>query len=225
MSENDFQPHSDEELARLLEEQMKALRPSTSTSIPEPQDAISSPEPADTNDTALDELFGALLDDSPSPTPPDTPETLVERPTIDESALGLTQPIEHVSPPIDAEDALSVEREQDIMSAAVITESQESDIEDVHVVAERVLHEIDTQGVVVATTIAATASPEPIPEMFGGGAIEVNEMVVDSPAAISALSGPPQQDLAAEFVRRVSRDESGFTARPRFDDLVFGQDS
>jgi hypothetical protein len=225
MSENDFQPHSDEELARLLEEQMKALRPSTSPSIPEPQDSTVSAELADTNDTALDELFGALLDDSPSPTPPDTQETVVEKPTIDESALGLTQPIEHVSPHTDVEDDLSVESEQDIMSASVITGFQETDSEDVHVVAERVLNDIDTQGVVVATTIAATASPEPIPEMFGGGASEVNEMVVDSPAAKPAFSGSPHQDQAAEFVRRVSRDESGFTARPRFDDLVFGQDS
>lgn len=225
MSENDFQPHSDEELARLLEEQMKALRPSTSTYIPEPQDAIASAEPADTNDTALEELFGALLDDTPSPTPPDTPETVVERPTIDESALGLTQPIEHVSLHTDVADALSVEREQVIINAAVITDPQESDSEDVHVVAERVLHDIDTQGVVVATTIAATASPEPIPEMFGGGATELEEMVVDSPAVNLALRGSPQQDQAAEFVRRVSREESGFSTRPRFDDLVFGQDS
>lgn len=224
MSENDFQPHSDEELARLLEEQMKALRPSSSPSVPERQDIFTSTEPADTNDTALDELFGALLDDSPSPAPTGTQETAGERPDIDESALGLTQPIEYVLAQTEIDPALSVESEDAILSSPDLLESEGSDIEDVHAVTERVLQDIDTQGVVVATTIAATASPEPVPGMFGGGGTEANETVIVSPTVHPAPIETPQHDQAAEFVRRVSKDESSFNTRPRFDDLVFGQD-
>ena len=225
MSENDFQPHSDEELARLLEEQMKALRPPTSPSVTESQEVFASAETTETSENALDELFGALLDDSPSPTPRGTKESVAERPAIDESALGLTQPIEYVSPHTELDAVVSVKSKEDLLSSPDLSETLHSDSEDLHAVTERVLHDIDTQGVVVATTIAATASPEPVPGMFGGGATEANEMVIDSPTANLASSRSSHQDQAAEFVRRVSRDESVFTARPRFDDLVFGQDS
>jgi hypothetical protein len=225
MSENDFQPHSDEELARLLEEQMKALRPSASPPVPERQDVFASSEPANTNDTALDELFGALLDDSPHPTPTETQETVVERPVIDESALGLTQPIEYVSPQSELDAVVSVESDEVILSSLGLLESEGSDSEDVHAVTERVLQDIDTQGVVVATTIAATASPEPVPGMFGVGPTQDNDIVIDALSVDPASSESSPHDQAAEFVRHVSRGESGFTARPRFDDLVFGQDS
>jgi hypothetical protein len=225
MSENDFQPHSDEELARLLEEQMKALRPSTSPSIPERQDLFPSSEPADTDENALDELFGALLDDSPPSTPEGTQETVVERPAIDESALGLTQPIEYVLPHPELDEAVSVESQEAILSSSDLSESADIVSADVHAVTERVLNDIDTQGVVVATTIAATASPEPVPGMFGVGAPEDNDIVIDAQSLDLASNQSSPQDQAADFVRRVSRDESGFVARPRFDDLVFGQDS
>lgn len=225
MSENDFQPHSDEELARLLEEQMKALRSSTSPSVPEREEVFTSFEPADTNDTALDELFGALLDDSPPPAPTGSPEAVDERPNIDESALGLTQPIEYVSAQSELAAVVSVESEEVILSSPNLLESEGSDIEDVHAVTERVLQDIDTQGVVVATTIAATASPEPVPGMFSVGPTQDNDIFIDALSVDPASSESPQHDQAAEFVRRVSKDESSFHSRPRFDDLVFGQDS
>jgi hypothetical protein len=50
-------------------------------------------------------------------------------------------------------------------------------------------------------------------------------MVNDSPATDLLQSNLTLQDQAAEFVRRVNQQESGFATRPRFDDVVFGQGS
>ena len=226
MSENDFQPHTDEELARLLEEQMKALRPTSAPTVPERQDAITPSGSVDTSENALDELFGALLDDSPSLSPADPFEAASEKPVIDESALGLTQPIEYVSPEPLVDSAVSVEVEEEVLSSSDPLEPGDGDTSDVLAVTERVLQDIDTQGVVVATTIAATASPEPVPGMFGMGPSEAApEMVNDSPATDLLQSNLTLQDQAAEFVRRVNQQESGFATRPRFDDVVFGQGS
>jgi hypothetical protein len=62
--------------------------------------------------------------------------------------------------------------------------------------------------------------------MFGMGSSEAApEMVNDSPATDLLQSNLSLQDQAAEFVRRVNQQESGFATRPRFDDVVFGQGS
>lgn len=224
MSENDFQPHSDEELARLLEEQMKALRPLTSPGAPERNDAVTSPNQADADENALDELFGALLDDSPSLV--ETTEVVSEKPVVDESALGLTQPIEYVSSQSEFDTVVSVEIEEEIVLSSEVIESVDTESSDIHAVAERVLQDIDTQGVVVATTVATTATSDPIPGMFGVGPDKaIPEMVNQPTFEVSSHSDSAQLDSAAEFVRRVRRQDSGFTSRPRFDDVVFGQDS
>lgn len=84
--EETFVPHSDEDLARLLEEQMVQLRAETAEVQPIPRDA------------EMDAIFSALLDEQ-------EPETVVKpvtadfKPAVDEDSLAQTVPIDIVPIP------------------------------------------------------------------------------------------------------------------------------
>jgi hypothetical protein len=117
MSDNDdeqFVPRSDEELARLLEAQMMQMRSQTAE-----QPRIPSPAP----DAGLDEIFGALLEDTTNPI--DIPvsiepnEDSVEVPSFEEPDV--TQPISFITQP--AEETVFVE---EILAATTISEAATS---------------------------------------------------------------------------------------------------
>lgn len=241
-SESTFQPHSDEELARLLEEQMRAMRSAQPITAPQPVAAFTSEsvEPvAVEEELGIDDLFGALLEDTTDI--PVVEELVVEEifiPSVDESTLEHTQPITYI--------------QEDVVEAAVVEDHiiveetvVEEIIEDAHVIAERVLSEISIDGEIVATTISETAGSEPIPQMFG-------EAVVSEPVAVpvfaSSMSYTPEPVILdvvgaeAEVVEDVIVEEvveeefetpqlrstnpinhiNSFAPRPSFDELVFG---
>lgn len=241
-SESTFEPHSDEELARLLEEQMRAMRSDQPVTAPQPVSAYTpeSVEPAAAVDElGIDDLFGALLEDTTDI--PVVQETVVEEifvPSVDESTLQHTQPITYIL--------------EDVVEAAVVDDHiiveetvVEVVIEDAHVIAERVLSEISIDGEIVATTISETAGSDPIPQMFG-------EAVVSEPVAApvfaASMSYTPETDILDEvraenvvvedvIVEEIVVEEfdapqlrstnpinhiNSFAPRPSFDELVFG---
>ncbi|MDH6278255.1 hypothetical protein M2118_001232 [Aurantimicrobium minutum] len=240
-SESTFQPHSDEELARLLEEQMRAMRSAQPITAPQPVAAFTSEPvaPAAGEELGIDDLFGALLEDTTDI--PVVQEIVVEEifvPSVDESTLEHTQPITYVH--------------EDVVEAAVVEDHiiveetvVEAVIEDAHVIAERVLSEISIDGEIVATTISETAGSDPIPQMFG-------EAVVSEPVAApvfaASMSYTPEPAIFDEvrvedevvedvIVEEVVVEEfeapqlrstnpinhiNSFAPRPSFDELVFG---
>ena len=240
-SESTFQPHSDEELARLLEEQMRAMRSAQPITAPQPFAAFT-PEPvapAAGEELGIDDLFGALLEDTTDI--PVVQEIVVEEifvPSVDESTLEHTQPITYIH--------------EDVVEAAVVEDHiiveetvVEAVIEDAYVIAERVLSEISIDGEIVATTISETAGSDPIPQMFG-------EAVVSEPVAApvfaASMSYTPEPVILDEvrvedevvedvIVEEVIVEEledpqlrstnpinhiNSFAPRPSFDELVFG---
>lgn len=240
-SESTFQPHSDEELARLLEEQMRAMRSAQPITAPQPVAAFTSEPvaPAAGEELGIDDLFGALLEDTTDI--PVVQEIVVEEifvPSVDESTLEHTQPITYIH--------------EDVVEAAVVEDHiiveetvVEAVIEDAHVIAERVLSEISIDGEIVATTISETAGSDPIPQMFG-------EAVVSEPVAApvfaASMSYTPEPVILDEvrvedevvedvIVEEVVVEEfeapqlrstnpinhiNSFAPRPSFDELVFG---
>ena len=240
-SESTFQPHSDEELARLLEEQMRAMRSAQPITAPQPVAAFTSEPvaPAAGEELGIDDLFGALLEDTTDI--PVVQEIVVEEifvPSVDESTLEHTQPITYIH--------------EDVVEAAVVEDHiiveetvVEAVIEDAHVIAERVLSEISIDGEIVATTISETAGSDPIPQMFG-------EAVVSEPVAApvfaASMSYTPEPVILDEvrvedevvedvIVEEVVVEEfeapqlrstnpinhiNSFSPRPSFDELVFG---
>ena len=162
-SESTFQPHSDEELARLLEEQMLAMRAASPVTAPQPLVEYPStvPSAAAESELGIDDLFGALLEDTTDiPVVQVVEEEVIQLPAIDESSLEHTQPIAYIR--------------EDVVEAAVVEDHiiveetvVEEVVEDAHVIAERVLSEISIDGDIVATTIAESAGADPIPQMFG----------------------------------------------------------
>ena len=188
-SESTFQPHSDEELARLLEEQMRVMRSAQPITAPQPVTTFA-PEPAEAEvapvveeELGIDDLFGALLEDTTDI--PVVEDVVVEEifiPSVDESTLEHTQPITYIH-----EEVIEVEVVEDhvIVEETIVEEI----IEDAHVVAERVLSEISIDGEIVATTISETAGPDPIPQMFGEAV--VNESVA-APVFAAAVSYSPE---------------------------------
>lgn len=262
-----FQPHSDEDLARLLEEQMRIMR-GGATLAPQPEPpaqtesfpAAQEPEPRvessyaptvatpevdaeDEADSAIDELFGALLEDTT-----DIPvveeivvsEVVVEQfqPVVDESELEHTQPITTY---VAAETVTAAVVEDHVVVQDVVVEEV---VEDAQVIAERILTEISVDGLVVATTIAETAGVDPIPQMFGEAvAAEVVEppVVAQQPVYTPPLSITEEvlvtEDVVVaeevtvtelgddeEYVPRVRSNNplNTFAPRPSFDELVFG---
>ena len=240
-SESTFQPHSDEELARLLEEQMRAMRSAQPITAPQPVAAFTSEPvaPAAGEELGIDDLFGALLEGTTDI--PVVQEIVVEEifvPSVDESTLEHTQPITYIH--------------EDVVEAAVVEDHiiveetvVEAVIEDAHVIAERVLSEISIDGEIVATTISETAGSDPIPQMFG-------EAVVSEPVAApvfaASMSYTPEPVILDEvrvedevvedvIVEEVIVEEfeapqlrstnpinhiNSFAPRPSFDELVFG---
>ena len=251
--QSSFQPHSDEELARLLEEQMRLMRgtaPAAQTPVPpaeqvevSPSSVVESPGPEfdvveEAEDTGIDELFGALLEDTSEVVV--VQETVVEQfqPMVDESTLEHTQPITYIA--------------EETVTAAVIDDQVvvedvlvEDVVEDAQVIAERILSEISVDGVVVATTIAETAGPEPIPQMFGEAPVSQPVPVVAPPVLISPVQEAPPVEYSVPIVEEVVEEVvevdvvaetevprvrsnnplSSFAPRPTFDELVFGANS
>lgn len=251
--QSSFQPHSDEELARLLEEQMRLMRgtaPAAQTPVPpaeqvevSPSSVVESPGPEfdvvkEAEDTGIDELFGALLEDTSEVVV--VQETVVEQfqPVVDESTLEHTQPITYIA--------------EETVTAAVIDDHVvvedvlvEDVVEDAQVIAERILSEISVDGVVVATTIAETAGPEPIPQMFGEAPVSQPVPVVAPPVLISPVQEAPPVEYSVPIVEEVVEEVvevdvvaetevprvrsnnplSSFAPRPTFDELVFGANS
>ncbi|MEY4533550.1 MAG: hypothetical protein RI926_1319, partial [Actinomycetota bacterium] len=190
-SESTFQPHSDEELALLLEEQMRAMRSAAPITSPQPVVSnLSESEQASAlaaeAELGIDDLFGALLEDTTDiPVVVDIEEEVLFVPSVDESLLEHTQPLTYIQ-----EDIVEVA----VVDDHVIVEETivEEVIEDAHVIAERVLSEISIDGEIVATTVAETAGADPIPDMFG-------ESVVAEPAPApvyaATLSYSPEVEL------------------------------
>jgi hypothetical protein len=201
MTENNgssFEPLSDEQLALLLEEQMRALRGEPASARPEAE--ISAPvfiaepdpifEPAaeeaispveEEEDEGIAALFGALLEDTSEVelvADVVVAETVVAE-SIDFDSLGHTQPITYLSEEVVTaavvDDHIVVEdtRVEEVFSEPVIFDDVV--VEDAHLIAARVISEISIDGEVVATTVAASAGSEPIPLMFG----EASEVVAE----------------------------------------------
>ncbi|MEG0595829.1 MAG: hypothetical protein RR853_07865 [Aurantimicrobium sp.] len=201
-SESTFQPHSDEELARLLEEQMRAMRSSAPITAPQPTVSAVPVEPVVAaeveEELGIDELFGALLEDTTDIPVVQVEEEVVFIPSVDESSLEHTQPITYIQEDV-VEVAVIDEQivvEETITEAAIIDNHivveetvVEEVIEDAHVIAERILSEISIDGEIVATTISATAGADPIPLMFGEAAASAP---IAAPVFAASMSYTPE---------------------------------
>lgn len=210
-SESPFQPHSDEELARLLEEQMRAMRSSAPITAPQPtivaavEETVSKVESED--ELGIDALFGALLEDTTDiPVVQVEAEETVDFPSIDENSLEHTQPISFIQEDVvtvaEVDDLVVVE--ESITEVAVIDDHivveetvVEDVIEDAQVIAERVLSEISIDGEIVATTISETAGPDPIPQMFVDS--PVSETIA-APIAAASMSFTPEPVVTDEVI-------------------------
>lgn len=210
-SESSFQPHSDEELARLLEEQMRAMRSSAPITAPQPtivaavEETVSEVESED--ELGIDALFGALLEDTTDiPVVQAEAEETVDFPSIDENSLEHTQPISYIHEDVvtvaEVDDLVVVE--ESITEVAVIDDHivveetvVEDVIEDAQVIAERVLSEISIDGEIVATTISETAGPDPIPQMFVD--TPVSETIA-APIAAASMSFTPEPVVTDEVI-------------------------
>ena len=201
-SESTFQPHSDEELARLLEEQMRAMRSSAPITAPQPTVSAVHVEPVVAaeveEELGIDDLFGALLEDTTDIPVVQVEEEVVFIPSVDESSLEHTQPITYIQEDV-VEVAVIDEQivvEETITEAAIIDNHivveetvVEEVIEDAHVIAERILSEISIDGEIVATTISATAGADPIPLMFGEAAASAP---IAAPVFAASMSYTPE---------------------------------
>lgn len=138
MSDNNspgFTPHSDEELARLLEQQMQAMRAAQAQPahpVEQVQEAIELPavvEEQSDEDDGIDSLFGALLDDSTEEEPEtdaqdaqDAQEVFVVPEPVSYESLDHTQPISYIPPVVTQE----TEVEEIIVEEIVVEEIVES---------------------------------------------------------------------------------------------------
>lgn len=244
-TESTFQPHSDEELARLLEEQMRVMRSAQPITASQPVAPVV-PQPLESQAVVaaeevggIDDLFGALLEDTtdiPLVQVVEVEEIFV--PSVDDNTLAHTQPITYIH-----EEVVDVVVVDDhiVVEDFVVEEVSE----DAHVIAERILSEISSDGEIVATTISETAGSDPIPLMFGEAV--VSEHVV-APVFAASMNFSPEgvilEDVALEesvvedlVGETVASEESetpqlrstnpinhinSFAPRPTFDELVFG---
>lgn len=229
-NENSFQPHSDDELARLLEEQMKQMRAQTPTPPPTPPSVVEA-TPAQNPDDGIDSLFGALLDDSiEEPAKPATEPVTIPN-DFDEENLDHTQPL------VIQEEVIVVEAAHEMESPSVVSEDEiliadllrEAVVEDdPHSVAERVLSDISEEGIVAATVL----TPDPVPQMFSDSTLTQSPNV-PSPGALAETSGDipqstplystSQENQQTQRSRFRLKPVSSNSPRPSFDELVFGQ--
>lgn len=173
--EESFVPRTDEELARLLEEQLSQLRqnPEQATQIPEsvspvesapavdfsPQDLPEWNEGEDEN--GIDSLFGALLEPAEVT---DEVSTISEdqAPEVFDEFLSAPHEAPQEPPAVTEPYDYSQELEPEILG-------QQEVVQSVGVV--QISSSDATDGIadktIIATTISATAGPEPIPAMFG----------------------------------------------------------
>jgi hypothetical protein len=209
-SESTFRPHSDEELARLLEEQMRAMRaaaPITSSqpTVYTPLVETEASAPIE-EELGIDDLFGALLEDTTDIPVVEVEEEVLFVPSVDESTLDHTQPITYIRE--DVMDVAVVDEqivvEETTTEAAVIDDHLVVEetvvrdvVEDAHVIAERVLSEISIDGEIVATTISETAGLDPIPQMFGE---PVASQLVAAPVFVAAMSYTPEIVVIEEAI-------------------------
>lgn len=245
-SESTFQPHSDEELARLLEDQMRAMRmvqPITSPQTVAPQPVIEPPSSSPLEEElGIDALFGALLDNSQEITvvsEASSEDMFLEQgvaeevdvevfiPSVEDISLELTQPLTFIQ-----EDIIVAEVSTLVVDTDEVTEKLD---DDVHQVAERILAEITIDGEIFATTISATAGLEPIPQMFG----EPENKLAQAEAPVLLATSIVSESLAKVVTEVAVEQESvlvqphafptnhvqSFAARPSFDELVFGTNS
>jgi|GEM_PF-3952082 len=203
-NDEQFVPRSDEELARLLEAQLAQMRGQTGE-----QHRLVVPA----EDESLDELFGALLEDTTNPIDIPAPAAVVDAPPQAPAFLepDVTQPITFVAESI--EETIAVEE--------TIT------VEDV-VVDGALIGEVVIDEVIVATTISETATSTPVPSMFGEA--DYIAAVLDEPApAVEPVVSVVSETVVETFVVEapsVSVNETNpiisFEPRPSFDELVFG---
>jgi len=215
-SESPFQPHSDEELARLLEEQMRAMRSSAPITAPQPtivaavEETVSKVESED--ELGIDALFGALLEDTTDiPVVQVEAEETVDFPSIDENSLEHTQPISYIHEDVvtvaEVDDLVVVEEsitEVAVVDDHIVVEETvvEDVIEDAQVIAERVLSEISIDGEIVATTISETAGPDPIPQMFVDSPVSetIAAPIAAAPIAAASMSFTPEPVVIDEVI-------------------------
>lgn len=273
MTENtgsSFEPLSDEQLARLLEDQMRAMRGGTpeapkasdiSAPVPDRELApIFEPVVQDVNpvieeedDEGIAALFGALLEDTSELE--QVAEVFVTEAVVadvvDFDSLGHTQPISYLSEEVVivavVDEHIIVE---DTVVEEVFTEPVVFDdvvVEDAHVIAARVISEISIDGEVVATTVAETAGPEPIPQMFGDvtgvdeertprdesdgfagifAAAVVAEAVIPEPVSVESFPVTvPEDDPAPAFSAPVVEEELVEVVSDEFTPPVFRSNS
>jgi hypothetical protein len=253
-SESTFHPHSDEELARLLEDQMRAMRMVQPITSPQPATSqlivreVEEPviEPPSNSpleeELGIDALFGALLDNSQEiavVTEASSEDFLREEevteeadvevfiPSVEDLSLELTQPLAFIQ-----EDIIVAEVSTLVVDTDEVTEELE---DDVHQVAERILAEISIDGEIFATTFSATAGLDPIPQMFGEPENKLAQ--AEAPAQLSSSTF---SESLAEVVTEVAVEQESilvqphafstnpvhtFASRPSFDELVFGTNS
>ncbi|MEY4102738.1 MAG: hypothetical protein RIR88_872 [Actinomycetota bacterium] len=201
MSENEdhFVPRSDEELARLLEAQLSALRGQTAE-----QPRVDVAVEITAEDTSLDEIFGALLEDTTNP---------IDIPAVAPSAQAVVIPEpEYVT-------ATFVEPDE-TQPITFVTEAIVETAAVVHFVEDDAVIE----QVVVATTIAETATSTPVPSMFGEA--EYIAAVLETPMSSveSVVEVIPEAVIEEKFVP-TTNPIANFAPRPSFDELVFGVSS
>lgn len=238
-------------------------QPSQSVASPEPEtipetssEFVLEQTDESVDDDGIDSLFGALLDDSVDEVaePEVAPEIFVVPEPVSYDNLDHTQPISYIPNETVEEvvveevtiEEIIVEQTSDghIESAEIAVEAivveevieVEPLSEDPHDVASRVLNEISADGAVAATTVAATAAANPIPQMFG----EVPEVVspeVVAPVPVAAIveqappvSYEPQNEVEEVGVEDLSESQQILRLKPvnsvapklSFDELVFG---
>lgn len=237
-----FQPHSDEDLARLLEEQMRILRseaPASQpvaaekpaevftplTSEPAPEPAFSVPVAEELPDSGIDELFGALLEDTSDVAVVREETVELFQPVVNDEDLELTQPI----PTLIHEEVVEVAEVDD--HVVMVEETTDVVVEDAHVVAERVISAISLDGDVVAASVMETEWSEPIPSMFGD--VEPIPAVIPAPVVADVvepvtsvvdeqITFVEEETFAVEISAPVENTVTSFGPRPSFDELVFG---
>lgn len=217
-----FEPLSDEQLARVLEDQMRALRGEAPIGAPATEPVVmdvSAPifEPAvdeipavideEEEDEGIAALFGALLEDTSEfeqvPEPVATTEVSA---SVNYDDLDHTQPITYLaeevvsSAVIDEHVVVEDTVVEEVFSEPVVFDNVV--VEDAHLIAARVISEISIDGEVVATTIAATAGSEPIPSMFGdfAEAIPAAEVATEASAESSVNVSAPGAEFVPESV-------------------------
>lgn len=222
--EETFVPRSDEDLARLLEEQLKMLRRDTAEVKPLPVTPAQEAPVAEsqfhdvsTRDIELDEIFSALLDDDVQPTAvvaeSVTVTTVVEeintpviaaefKPAVEQVPLVQTEPIDVVPIPSMFGESASDEA---YIAAAMAPEAESEEV-------------AEFESAVATVAVTETV----IDDLFEDGTVEetiIEEVSVDGEVieevVIEQTIAPASDSSANSLV-------TSFERRPNFDELVFG---